>query len=68
MFPLSLFTGRLFSVVWDDYVDLRGYIRKLRMPNQDKEELFKIIIQLKQDLSGWKKILGFIQTGWVIRG
>ena len=52
MFPLSLFTGRLFSVVWDDYVDLRGYIRKLRMPNQDKEELFKIIIQLKQDLSG----------------
>ena len=52
MFPLSLFTGRLFSVVWDDYVDLRGYIRKLRMPNKDKEELFKIIIQLKQDLSG----------------
>ena len=52
MFPLSLFTGRLFSVVWDDYVDLRGYIRKLRMPNQDKEELFKIITQLKQDLSG----------------
>ena len=51
MFPLSLFTGRLFSVVWDDYVDLRGYIRKLRMPNKDKEELFQIIIQLKQDLS-----------------
>ena len=51
MFPLSLVTGRLFSLVWDDYVDLRGYIRKSRMTTEDKNELFQIITELKHDLS-----------------
>ena len=51
IFPISLFTGRLFSLVWDDYVDLRGYIRKLRFPKKDRTELFKIITEIKRDLS-----------------
>ena len=51
MFPLSLLSGKLFSLVWDDFVDLRGLYRKQRMSASDKEELFKIIGELKQDLS-----------------
>ena len=51
MFPISLFTGQLFSLVWDDYVDFRGFLRKSRMPNNDKEELFSTIAEIKQDLS-----------------
>ena len=51
IFPISLFTGRLFSLVWDDYVDLRGYIRKLRLPQKDRTELFQIITEIKRDLS-----------------
>ena len=51
MFPLSLLSGKLFSLVWDDFVDLRGLYRKQRMSASDKEELFKIIDELKQDLS-----------------
>jgi hypothetical protein len=50
MFPVSLFTGRLFSLVWDDYVDFRGFLRKSRMSNKDKEELFSIVAEIKQDL------------------
>ena len=52
MFPISLFTGRLFSLVWDDYVDLRGYYRKQKVSNSDKQELFELIAELQQDLSG----------------
>ena len=51
MFPLSLFSGKLFSLVWDDIVDLRGFYRKQRMTNHDKKELFKLIAELKQELS-----------------
>ena len=51
MFPLSLLSGKLFSLVWDDFVDLRGLYRKQRMSASDKEELFKLIGELKQDLS-----------------
>ena len=54
VFPLSLFTGRLFSLVWDDYVDFRGYIRKLKLPKQESNELFQIITEIKQDLSSSK--------------
>tara|TARA_B100001287_G_scaffold274044_1_gene278610 strand:- start:3721 stop:4770 length:1050 start_codon:yes stop_codon:yes gene_type:complete len=54
MFPISLITGRLFSLVWDDYVDLRGYIRKIRLPKADRNELFQIIAEIKQDLSSSK--------------
>ena len=54
MFPISLFTGRLFSLVWDDYVDLRGYIRKIKLPKTDRIELFQIITEIKQDLSSSK--------------
>ena len=54
MFPISLFTGRLFSLVWDDYVDLRGYIRKIKLPKADRNELFQIIAEIKQDLSSSK--------------
>ena len=50
MFPVSLFTGQLFSLVWDDYVDLRGYLRKLKMSTQTKNELFQIITEMKQEL------------------
>ena len=50
MFPVSLFTGRLFSLVWDDYVDFRGFLRKSRMSSKDKEELFSIVAEIKQDL------------------
>jgi hypothetical protein len=52
MFPISLFTGRLFSLVWDDYVDLRGYYRKQKVSSSDKQELFELIAELQQDLSG----------------
>ena len=54
MFPISLFTGRLFSLVWDDYVDFRGYVRKLKLPKTDRNELFQIIGEIKQDLSSSK--------------
>ena len=54
MFPISLITGRLFSLVWDDYVDLRGYIRKIKLPKADRKELFQIIAEIKQDLSSSK--------------
>lgn len=50
MFPVSLFTGQLFSLVWDDYVDLRGYLRKLKMSTQTRNELFQIITEMKQEL------------------
>ena len=50
MFPVSLFTGQLFSLVWDDYVDLRGYLRKLKMSPQTKNELFQIITEMKQEI------------------
>ena len=51
MFPISLLTGRLFSLVWDDYVDARGFYRKLTMSSNDKEELFKHLAEIKRDLS-----------------
>jgi hypothetical protein len=54
MFPISLFTGRLFSLVWDDYVDLRGYIRKIKLSKTDRNELFEIITEIKLDLSSSK--------------
>ena len=50
MFPVSLFTGQLFSLVWDDYVDLRGYLRKQKMSTQTRNELFQIITEMKQEL------------------
>ena len=50
MFPVSLFTGQLFSLVWDDYVDLRGYLRKLKMSTQTQNELFQIITEMKHEL------------------
>lgn len=51
MFPLSLLSGRMFSLVWDDFVDLRGFYRKQRMPKSDHRELFNLIAELKQELS-----------------
>ena len=50
MFLISYFTGHLFSIVWDDYVDFRGYLRKLKLPKIDKQELFNLIEEIKQDL------------------
>ena len=52
MFPLSLVTGRIFSLVWDDFTDLRGYFRKQKISKKEKQKLFDLIAELKQDLSG----------------
>ena len=52
MFPLSVLTGRIFSLVWDDFTDLRGYSRKQKIPKKEKQKLFELIAELKQDLSG----------------
>jgi 1-acyl-sn-glycerol-3-phosphate acyltransferase len=51
MFPVSLLTGRLFSLVWDDYVDLRGSYRRARFSNSDKQELASLLGKIKVELA-----------------
>jgi hypothetical protein len=51
MFPVSLLTGRLFSLVWDDYVDLRGSYRRARFSNSDKQELVSLLGKIKVELA-----------------
>jgi len=51
LFPIFLFTGYLASIVWDDYVDARGFFRKMKMPKKDKQELNSLLTKLKTELS-----------------
>ncbi|MDB4656880.1 hypothetical protein OAE50_01295, partial [Candidatus Poseidoniaceae archaeon] len=51
MFPASLLTGRLFSLVWDDYVDLRGSYRRTIISNSDKQELASLLDKIKVELA-----------------
>ena len=51
IFPVSLLTGRLFSLVWDDYVDLRGSYRRARFSNSDKQELASLLGKIKVELA-----------------
>jgi len=51
LFPIFLFTGYLASIVWDDYVDTRGFFRKMKMPKKDKQELNSLLTKLKTELS-----------------
>ena len=51
IFPLTLFTGQLFSLVWDDYVSLRGVYRRLRIPPDDRREVIDLITQIKQEMT-----------------
>lgn len=51
MFPVSLLTGRLFSLVWDDYVDLRGFYRRVTFSKSDKQELASLLGDIKVELA-----------------
>ena len=51
MMPLFLFIGNLSSLVWDDYVALRGFTRKFTMPKDDKEKLQSLLSITKQQLA-----------------
>ena len=51
MFPISLLTGRLFSLVWDDYVDLRGSFRRATFSKSDRQELAAALGEIKRELT-----------------
>ena len=51
MMPLFLFIGNLSSLVWDDYVALRGFTRKLTMSKDDKEKLQSFLSKTNQQLA-----------------
>ena len=51
MFPVSLLTGRLFSLVWDDYVDIRGFYRRVTFSKSDKQELASLLGDIKVELA-----------------
>jgi hypothetical protein len=53
MFPISLLTGRLFSLVWDDYVDLRGSFRRATFSKSDKQELASLLDNIKRELANF---------------
>jgi hypothetical protein len=53
MFPISLLTGRLFSLVWDDYVDLRGSFRRVTFSKSDKQELASLLDNIKRELANF---------------
>ena len=53
MFPISLLTGRLFSVVWDDYVDFRGSFRRATFSKSDKQELASLLDNIKRELANF---------------
>jgi len=53
MFPISLLTGRLFSLVWDDYVDLRGSYRRATFSKSDKQELISLLGEIKLELANF---------------
>ena len=51
MMPLFLFIGNLSSLVWDDYVALRGFTRKFTMAKDDKERLYSLLLETNQQLA-----------------
>ena len=51
MMPLFLFIGNLSSLVWDDYVALRGFTRKFTMAKDDKERLYSLLLKTNQQLA-----------------
>jgi hypothetical protein len=51
MFPISLLNGRLFSLVWDDYVDLRGSYRRARFSKSDQQKLAAALGKIKRELA-----------------